>query len=79
MTSSANARAWPMRTRRQQARCGFRNEAELDEGRRECRVGRGDDVIAMQQHGGADADGKSADRGNERLSVARQARGETRR
>ena len=38
---------------------------------------RGDDVIAMQQHGRADADRKAADRRDQRLLVARRARGET--
>ena len=32
----------------------------------------GDDVIAMQQHGGADADRKAADRGDQRFLIARE-------
>ena len=59
--------------RRQQARCRFGNEAELEERRRETLLGGGDDMIAMQQHGRADADGNAADGRDQRLSVVRQS------
>ena len=54
---------------RQEARCRFRNESELEKRRREYRAGRGDDMIAMEQHGRADADGSAADRRDQRLLV----------
>ena len=58
--------------RRQQARRRFRDQRQLQERRGEGGVGRGDDVIAVEQQGGADADGKAADRGDQRLLVVGQ-------
>ena len=58
--------------RRQQGRGRLGNEPELYERRRERCLGGGDDVIAMQQHGHADPDGKPADRGDQRFLAAGQ-------
>ena len=58
--------------RHQQAGGAFRNQPQMDEGRGEGRRRGGDDVIAMEQHGGADADRDAVDRGDDRLGVMRQ-------
>ncbi len=57
---------------RKQRRGRFGNEPELDERRRQNRGGTGDHVIAMQQHGRADADGHAVDRRDQRLLPAGQ-------
>ena len=49
------------------------NKRELQERGREYRAARGDDVIAVQQHGGADADGDATDRRHQRLWLCASA------
>src|SRR5712671_5970521 len=44
----------------------------MDERRRERRRRRGENVIAVEQHGGADADRDAIDRGDDRLDVVRE-------
>ncbi len=58
--------------RHQQAGGAFRNQAQMDERRRERRRRAGENVIAMEQHGGADADRDAIDRGDDRLDVVRE-------
>jgi hypothetical protein len=72
MTNSAKGPRMAQAPRRQQARRRFGNEPSLRNGVENDRVVGGDDVVAVQQHGGADADGEAADRGDQRLLVARQ-------
>ncbi len=62
--------------RHEQAGGGLRNQTEMDERRRKCRRGAGENVVAMKQHGGADADGDAVHRADQRLVViARAPRG----
>ena len=58
--------------RRDQAGSGFRHQAEPDEGRGKARVIGGHHMIAMQQHGGADADRVALHGGDQRQLAARQ-------
>jgi hypothetical protein len=58
--------------RQQQAGGRLRHKRKVHEGRRQlCRVGE-INQIAMQEHGGADPDSETRDRGNDRLLGARQ-------
>ena len=58
--------------RRNQAGGRFRHQAEADEGRGKARVVGGDHMVAMHQHGGADADRVALHGGDERQLAARQ-------
>ena len=71
MASSAKARASPMRSgaSRLDPASGMRPSRENGVAKVALRRRR---VVAMQQHGGADADREPANRGDERLRVARQ-------
>ena len=53
--------------RHQQARCGLRAQAEVDEGHREGRVVAGIDQVAMEQHRRADAHCRAAHGRHDRL------------
>lgn len=57
------------------ARAAFRAEAEADEGHAETGAASGESEIAMQQHGGADADGEAFRRSDNRL-LGRRDRGQ---
>ena len=67
----------PHQARRQQARSGLRHQPEADERRREARIGRRDHIVAMQQHGGADADRDALDGGDQRPLGSAPAHGES--
>src|ERR1700688_3141737 len=56
----------------QQAGGAFRHQAEMDERRREGSRRGGQNVVAMEQHGGADPDRDAIDRGDDRHDVVRQ-------
>jgi len=56
-------------SRQKQAGSTFGNKTVLNEGRGKRRRRAGDDVIAMEHHGGTDANGDAVDRGNDRLPV----------
>jgi hypothetical protein len=53
--------------RRNQARAGFRQQAERDEGRQQHRIVGRDHLIAMQQHRGADTNCGAADGRDQRF------------
>ena len=56
------------KVRREQARCGFRHEAQIDEGRAQDGARGGEGQVAMEVERGADADRDAVDAGQNRLA-----------
>jgi hypothetical protein len=56
-------------SRQQQTGSPLRDKAVLNKGGRKCRGRAGHNIIAVEHHGGADADGDAIDRRDDRLGV----------
>ena len=72
MTSSAKARRWPIRRGASRLEAASGTRPRLTNGVEKRASVAGDDIVAMQQHGGADADRDALHGGDQRLLAARE-------